>query len=135
MMRSELFEAVKDRLQEAVPEVQHIDLWNHNVEFIEQEDNWARPAVFIEIDTIGWSPVVGGGFRGHGVVKVHLVTDWSEGGHEAAFALSEKVRKALDGLAGDCFGGFALLETSTNHNHEDILESIESYAVRYTLYP
>lgn len=27
----------------------------------------------------------------------------------------------------------ALVETRTNHNHEDIMESIDSYAVRYLL--
>lgn len=133
MMRNELFEAVKARLNARVPEIRHIDLWNHNVEFIEQEEGWERPAVFIEFDTISWSPYVGGGYRGLGTVRLHLVTDWHEGGQEAAFTLSEKVRKALDGLEGDRFGGFALMETSTNHNHEDILESIESYAVRYLL--
>ncbi len=27
----------------------------------------------------------------------------------------------------------ALVETLTNHNHEELLESVDSYAVRYTL--
>ena len=27
----------------------------------------------------------------------------------------------------------ALMETATNHNHEDILESVDTYAVRYTM--
>ena len=27
--------------------IKHIDLWNHNVEFIEQEEQWDRPAVFV----------------------------------------------------------------------------------------
>ena len=26
--------------------IRHVDLWNHNVEFLEQEDQWERPAVF-----------------------------------------------------------------------------------------
>ena len=37
-MRQELFSMVKAILEKTVPEVKHIDLWNHNVEFIEQED-------------------------------------------------------------------------------------------------
>lgn len=42
-MRKELFNAIKAKLASDVPEVQHIDLWNHNVEFVEQEEGWARP--------------------------------------------------------------------------------------------
>lgn len=32
--------------------IEHVDLWNHNVEFIEQETAWERPAVFIEFQPI-----------------------------------------------------------------------------------
>ena len=28
--------------------IKHVDLWNNNVEFIEEDEVWARPAVFIE---------------------------------------------------------------------------------------
>lgn len=132
-MRKELFNAIKAKLASDVPEVQHVDLWNHNVEFIEQEEGWARPAVFVEFGKIEWSPFQGGSQRGKGLVTIHLVTDWADGGHDAAFDLCHRVHKALDGLSGDDFNGMALVETNTNHNHEEILESIDSYAVRYLL--
>ena len=45
-MRKELYNMLRERLKEVDGgAVRHIDLWNHNVEFIEQEDGWARPAV------------------------------------------------------------------------------------------
>lgn len=132
-MRKELFNAIKAKLEAEVPEVAHVDLWNHNVEFIEQEEGWERPAVFVEFGPIAWEPFQGGGHRGKGVVRIHIVTDWVEGGQEAAWDLSEQIRPVLDGLAGERFGGMALMETNTNHNHEDILESIDSYAVRFVL--
>ncbi len=132
-MRKELYNAIKEKLASDVPEVKHIDLWNHNVEFIEQEEGWERPAVFVEFGKIDWSPFQGGGQRGKGLLTIHLVTDWADGGHDAAFDLEDKVRAALDGLSGDSFNGMALVETITNHNHEEILESIDSYAVRYLL--
>ena len=133
MMRKDLFNAIKTKLASDVPEVKHIDLWNHNVEFIEQEDMWERPAVFVEFGKIEWTPFQGGSQRGRGIVTIHLVTDWTEGGHDAAFDLSHRVYKALDGLSGESFNGLSLMETNTNHNHEEILESIDSYAVRYLL--
>lgn len=132
-MRKELYNAIKAKLRQDVPEVGHIDLWNHNVEFIEQEEGWERPAVFVEIGTISWSPFHGKGLRGKGQVRIHVVTDWLEGGQDAAWSLSDKIRQALTGLCGDSFNGMELVTTDTNHNHEDILESIDSYDVRYLL--
>ena len=113
-MRKELFNAIKAKLASDVPEVQHIDLWNHNVEFVEQEEGWARPAVFVEFGKIEWSPFQGGSQRGKGLVTIHLVTDWADGGHDAAFDLCHQVHTALDGLSGDDFNGMALVETNTN---------------------
>lgn len=132
-MRKELFNAIKTKLANDVPEVKHIDLWNHNVEFIEQEDGWERPAVFVEFATIEWSPFQGGVQRGKGIVSIHIVTDWTEGEYDAASDISRKIYSALDGLCGEDFNGMALASTNTNHNHEEILESIDNYAVRYLL--
>ena len=44
-MRKELYRLLCSELK-AIDLIKHIDLWNHNVEFIEQEENWERPAVF-----------------------------------------------------------------------------------------
>ena len=133
MMRKELYDAVKSKITADVPEVKHVDLWNHNVEFIEQEESWDRPAVFVEFGSIEWSPYVGGGHRGSGVVRLHIVTDWIDGGQDEAWSLGKKLYAALEGLSGESFGGMILSETATNHNHEDILESIDTYSVKYLL--
>ena len=73
-MRKELYDKIKQRLTllcvNAVGEyhiappdadddlsnraIKHIDLWNQNVEFIEQESAWERPAVFVEIEPVQW---------------------------------------------------------------------------------
>ena len=34
--------------------VKTVDLWNHNVEFIEQEVPWQCPAVFVEYGDLEW---------------------------------------------------------------------------------
>lgn len=133
-MRKELYNAIKAKLNAEVPEVAHIDLWNHNVEFIEQEDGWDRPAVFVEIATINCSPFQGRGHRGKGLVRLHIITDWTEGGQGAAWDLSNKIHSAIEGLSGEHFNGMTLAQIDTNHNHEEILESIDSYEVRYLLH-
>ncbi|MDE6237442.1 MAG: hypothetical protein K2M45_06195 [Muribaculaceae bacterium] len=35
-------------------EIRHLDMWNRNVEFIQDEMAWDRPAVFVEILPIRW---------------------------------------------------------------------------------
>nr|DAW65280.1 MAG TPA: hypothetical protein [Caudoviricetes sp.] len=132
MMREELFEAIKTAMADT--EVKHIDLWNHNVEFLEQEDAWPLPALFVEFGEITWEPLTGIHLRGTGEVRLHLVTNWSDGGYDAAFALCSKVTTKAFGLRGRSFDHLRLLRTETNHNHEEILENIDTYSVRYLRY-
>ena len=133
-MRKELYKMLCDKLKTVSGgAIKHIDLWNHNVEFIEQEEQWERPAVFVEIATINCAPFQGRGLRGKGLVRLHIVTDWMEGGQDAAWDLSYKIQSTLEGLSGECFNGMTLVAIDTNHNHEEILESIDSYEVRYLL--
>lgn len=117
--------------------IKHIDLWNHNVEFLEQEETWARPAVFVEFCPIEWRVIARGvEYRADPQVKLHIVTDWegaaAEGSEfkEAAlsvFDLSENIHRALCGMSGDTFCRLDLVRSETNHNHEDIVENIDVY--------
>lgn len=127
-----MLEAIKTAMADT--EVKHIDLWNHNVEFLEQEDAWPLPALFVEFGEITWEPLTGIHLRGTGEVRLHLVTNWSDGGYDAAFALCSKVTTKTCGLSGRSFDHLRLLRTSTNHNHEEILENIDTYSVRYLRY-
>lgn len=136
-MRTELYLKIRERL-EATGVINHIDLWNHNVEFLEQEEAWARPAVFVEFGVITWTSVKGQEvLRGSGTVRLHIVTDWAEslgtqtgGSPVTAFEVADVVHGALSELRGERFHGWELMETHTNHNHEDIVENIEVYKVR-----
>ena len=131
-MRQEIYEKIVAAIEEKVPEIKHIDLWNQNVTFIEQEEAWERPAAFIEFLSIGWEPLTGRpAYKGRGRVQVHVVTDWDGDAVQSnAFKLSDKVAKALSGQKGDYFQGFELQTTYTNHNHEELVENIEEFAFR-----
>lgn len=128
MTRKELYNAIEARIRETVPDVKHIGLWNHNVEFIEDEQAWERPAVFVEFGQIDWVLLKDNSHRGTGKVRLHVVTDWSD---DEPFALTDKIVEAVDGLDGEKFYGMTVLTTYTNHNHEELVESIEEFAVRY----
>ncbi|MDY6206805.1 MAG: hypothetical protein SPI30_08710 [Prevotella sp.] len=157
-MRKELYEMLVERLSmlyttadgfqvledpdAEIPEggeraIKHIDLWNHNVEFIEQEESWERPAVFVEFAPIQWQAIqVGVEYRAEPTVNLHVVTDWtgsvsagSEFREESlkVFDMLEEIHKALTCMEGETFMEFDLVESRTNHNHEEIIENIESY--------
>ncbi len=138
-MRKELYNLLCKELKEVGEgAIKHIDLWNHNVEFIEQEANWARPAVFVEFCPIRWNAIVAGvEYRAEPEVKLHIVTDWrgSSSGdspfrEEAleVFDLPELIHERLSCLEGETFKVFDLVESQTNHDHEEIVETIEVYS-------
>ena len=136
-MRKEIYKMLCERLGN-IPEIKYIDLWNHNVEFIEQEDNWERPAVFVELCPINWEATVAGmRYVTEAKVNLHVVTDWL--GSSAAnsdqreesltvFDLLEKIHTALADVDGEHFKEFDISNSTTNHNQEDILENIETYS-------
>ncbi|WP_302575175.1 hypothetical protein [uncultured Duncaniella sp.] len=149
-MRKELYNAIRNRLSalcvnaageyyERPPEadvddelypcaIKHIDLWNHNVEFLEQEAPWPRPAVFIEFAPFKWHAIVPGiEYRAQPLINLHVVTDWAEQKNIGEFRLLDKIHELLAGLEGGTFMEFDIDSSATNHNHEDIVENIETY--------
>ncbi len=115
--------------------IKHVDLWNHNVEFLEQEAPWPRPAVFVEFVPFKWHTVVPGvEYRAQPMVNLHVVTDWAEQKNIGEFRLLDRIHELLAGLEGETFVEFDIDSSATNHNHEDIVENIETYtctAVRH----
>ena len=64
----------------------------------------------------------------HCRLRLHVVTDWSAG---EPFAITDRVVGAIDGLDGETFDSVSILTTYTNHDHEELVESIEEFGVRY----
>lgn len=120
--------------------IRHIDLWNQNVEFIEDEQPWQRPAVFIEFGEIQWSTIGGASILLRGVcpLTLHVVTDWMGGTADGettrqasvvSMDLSEQISAEVLKIRGESFHNIRLESSAPNHNHEDIIESIERYSV------
>lgn len=63
----------------------------------------------------------------------HVVTDWNMGGQEAAWDVCNKIDRVIDMCIDKHFKVMALVETATNHNHEELLESIDTFDVHYYL--
>lgn len=142
-MITELYSAIAEALKGVeCGIIQHIDLWNQNVEFIEEDEAWDRPAVFVEFGEIVWESYKGraNGMVGKGEVLLHVVTDWKGSAADGAvtreetlsdYELTNKIHEAMIGLQGDAFRNVFLSRTLTNHNHQELLENIEVYKVTY----
>lgn len=92
--RQELYAALVEQLKN-IPEVKHVDLWNENVVYADQDEPWQRPAVFIELGAIDWTTMQGA-LRGNGDIKLHTVIDWSENAPIEAWQLTDKIWKVLE---------------------------------------
>ena len=114
----------------------HVDMWNENVAFIDEDAAWERPAVFVEFGEILWSPVKGVGLRsdrGDGEIRLHIVTDFYDGGMEHGFEIAGKIADMLPGMRGVGYDCIELMSSLTNHNHEEILELVDAYSCKYLL--
>lgn len=146
-MRKEIFLAIVAKLSAALddqdqPIFKHFDLWNQQIEFIEQEAMFDMPAVFIEFDKIVWRKL-GGGQEASPNIILHVITKWNTSAASgspfqsdalALFDLLGRLNKELADLGSGTkehyFSGMKRVESDTNHNHEEVCESLETFNVR-----
>ena len=121
-----------------IPGVEHVDLWNQDVEFLDESAAFPRPAVFVEFGQIDWEPLSSPTpcWRGSGTVNLHIVTDWngdaapdseSMDDNLMGWKLAERIHLAVEGMSGIGYDSLRCVSTITNHNHEDIVDNIEVY--------
>ncbi|MBQ9187340.1 MAG: hypothetical protein IJ144_05905 [Prevotella sp.] len=139
-MRKQLFLAIVNRLTEKVPELQFIDLWNEQLATI-QGNTWPLPAVFIEFEQYDVHQQANHVRTAEISVRLHIITravNYNGSKDErmnqalAIFDLIDNINAAMQGLCGDCFASFMLTASATNHNHAELIESIERWTTRVT---
>lgn len=140
-MRATLYLAIVERLKtivdsQDVPLIKHFDLWNMNVEYIDQETVWDMPAVFVEFAPIQWKDVGNGAQQATVTIALHIATPYMGSGADGAYSQSDalayfdllgKIHKALYGMKGDAYMALKRTSSQTNHNHAEIIESIETF--------
>ena len=134
--REILYKDIKRAIEDGVPAVQHIDRWNENVAFVDEESEWGRPAVFVEFGTISWDVVKNTDFgkyvRGSGDLRLHLVTDWNDEAYHDSFEIGESIWEALQGIDPRVEYQVSYpYMTDTNHSHMELLENVDVFRVKY----
>lgn len=140
-MRKIIYKAIVDRIKAAVPGVMYFSLWNNNTTYLTAQKGFRTPAVFVEFETIQWGQLQNRTRSADVHVRLHIVTSSlatpEDGGKYqdkalAHLSLIENISAAVQGLRGDHFNTFMLVESVTDHNHEQIMEHEECYVTRVT---
>jgi hypothetical protein len=145
-MRKQLYLDIKNRLKtvqdgEGEQLFKHFDLWNKQVEFIEQETPFACPAVFVEFAPIAWRTQGNDVQDGDINVHLHIVTEWHAGTADYspteeqaldALDISDKVVKRMQGFATEYMNGWQRIQTIPDHDHERYMDNGEVYICNLT---
>ena len=137
-MRREIYQALKERLQEKVTDLKHIGLWNENMEDLPNGMLFDTPAIFVEFAPISYTSAGQGTPRVSMEIVLHLVHKYiPEEPHEslelsndsryleddplAYLDLIEQVESAPIGLSGVGFSGLQLTSSDLDHQHGDLM--------------
>lgn len=145
-MRAQLYLDIQNKLSaiigtDGLPVFKHFDLWNQNTKFIEEETPFQFPAIFIEFFPFTWQQ------RGLGLqqaeinIKIHVVTKWFA--NTAMYSpdqlkaieyldLPEKAFAALHCKGTTNTNGLMRTNSTTNHNHNTIVDNTEEYKTLIT---
>ena len=132
-----LTEALKELKDESgQPLIRHIDLWNEQVEFIEQEEPFDTPAVFIEFRPVQWRTLSGTVQQADVPFRLHVVTKWKGSARDGSMFQEESLARfdLLDKIDAHLFNLCMTRRTgsSTNHNHEELIEDISDFTCQAT---
>lgn len=140
-MRKAIYKAIAGRIKNETVGVKHVSLWNRDTEQLTKQKAFRLPAVFVEFETIEWTQLTQGARSADIRVRLHIVTETlatpEDGGkyQDLAFEhldLIECVCAAMQGLSGEGFNCFMLVESVTDHNHEHVQHDEECFVTRAT---
>ena len=146
-MRTFLYTSLTDHLKKLTDTegnqlIKHIDLWNEQVEFIEQETPFANPAIFIEFMQFNWQTLGGNSQRCSPTIRFHIIQQYKGSEADGSIFRTDALERftVLDAIDNHMKGFTAMTEdkkktitmwqrssSSTNHNHEELIEDITDY--------
>jgi hypothetical protein len=140
-MRKQLYLDIKNRLKSVQDEngeqlFKHFDLWNRQVEFIEQETPFQCPAVFVEFSPMQWKTIGNRVQDAQLTTRLHIVTDWyaqtadySPTEEQALEFLDviDRTVAVMQGFTASETNGWMRSLSITNHDHERYVDNVEEY--------
>ncbi|MHB9148344.1 MAG: hypothetical protein ACYC2U_08295 [Candidatus Amoebophilus sp.] len=121
--------------------IKHVDLWNQNTSFLEQETPFADPAVFIEFLPFQWQQLGQQKQQASITIRLHVVSKWwsntasnnpTQSTSVKYLDLTETIFAAIQGKSTTATNGLMRTNSTTNHNHQTYVDSIEEYTTLIT---
>lgn len=113
---------------------QHVNVWNNQLTFAEEEQPFYTPAVFIEFSTINWESQLRGVIDAEVNITLHFVTDSRVGNWSDALEVFDLIDKVPSVLAqiqdtGDKFSisSFTRISSTSDHDFDELQDNIEVY--------
>lgn len=138
-MRKAIYNLIFETLT-TVAGVEHVGLWNNQLQYITEEQPFDTPAVFIEFEPTQWSELLHGVREAVVTVRLHVVTD-SRVGRWAdivdVFDLHERINAALHAVHrietdGSVIDSLALAADATDHNFDELRDDTLDYRCHVT---
>ena len=116
--------------------LKHFDLWNQQVNFIEEETPFLLPAVFVEIMPIQWQQLSNGYQQAEVTIRLHIVSQWlaqtakynpAQSAALDYLDIPAKVFNAMHRFSITNSNQFVRVSSVVNHNHERYVDSVEEY--------
>jgi hypothetical protein len=142
-MLKQIFLDIENKLKtiknaENEPLFQFFDLWNRQVEFMEQESGLLFPACFIEFLPISWKNQSQKVQDADLSIRLHIVTEWFADTFDKTpenirqkslemLDLENRVFKALQHFTPTNCNGFMRTQTVINHDHEGCVDTRQEY--------
>ncbi|KAA6348056.1 hypothetical protein EZS27_004508 [termite gut metagenome] len=127
---TERLQAMKDAGETPEEAIKYFALWNRQVEFIQVEQPFAMPAVFVELGKTKWRHQSGGLQDADLVIGLHVLTKFIAEGYENDLFyldLLDNINACLHGFSSDRFSSMQRMESIPCHDHEEILDSTEVF--------
>lgn len=144
-MRKIIYNTIRNALlaiedTQGQPLIQHVDLFNNQLAYAQEEQPFYTPAVFIEFPDISWQHLDLGIREAVISVNLHVVTDSRDGHWQDAaerFDLLDQINASLHGLSyadqvGNVMDALTLETSSTDSDFDELQDNIEVYSTHVT---
>ena len=134
------FEPDAEKRKDKKTVLRHFDLWNQHIIQLTRQRPFTVPAVLVEFDTFRWSYCGQRVREADIIIRLHIITATvatAETGNRyrnqalERFEIIDGITQALLGFSYDDgtrqAGLFRAYESTTDHNHEQVCEDIESW--------
>ncbi len=143
-MRNLIFQTIQSALLGIVdadnrPVIQHIDRFNNQLQYAEEEQPFCSPAVLIQFRHIEWRPLGKGVREAEVEVALHIITDsrvgsWSD--TMTVFSFLDTINARLHGLhaveSKRTMDSLTLTASDTDSEFDELEDNVETYVCHVT---